>query len=454
MQEVSRERSLIAAWSYAFPALPLSALALSFYVYLPKAYTDLEGVSLGAMGVIILLSRIWDAFLDPWIGRLSDRSLSAHGRRRPWMFLGCFPLAAGVFFLFSPEMRPVWCSADYWFAAWAFLFFFFWTLVNVPYEALGAELSNDYHERTSILAKRDGMVLLGTLCGGALPEIVHRLAPATATEELSRIGVIYGVLVALSVFLCVSRLRERARAPENESAGVLSNRGVMSILGNKPFLVLIASYGIGALGAALPASLILYYVEDVLQSDKGPLFLVLYLLTGFLCLPLWVLLSRRIEKKTTWLLSMAVNTLTFSLVFFLGRGDELWYGILVVLSGIGVGATLAIPSSMQADVIDYDEWQTGARREGLYVGLWSIVKKASAAIGAGLGFLLLERAGYVPTPGIQTLNQSSDFALRGLYAGVPSACNLLAIFVALPYALSKVEHERIRREIEGRQNGQ
>ena len=125
---------------------------------------------------------------------------------------------------------------------------------------------------------------------------------------------------------------------------------------------------------------------------------------------------------------MAINTGAFVGVFFLGPGDAAIYGVLVFLSGIGFGATLAIPSAIQADVIDYDELLTGERREGQYIGLWSISKKFAAAVGIGLGLSLLGMAGYTPNAeqpaGVQ-------MTLRVLYALVPCGLKLVAVALLL-----------------------
>ena len=126
------------------------------------------------------------------------------------------------------------------------------------------------------------------------------------------------------------------------------------------------------------------------------------------------------------------------------------YGVLVFLSGIGFGATLAIPSAIQADVIDYDEWVTGERREGQYIGLWSISKKLAAAVGVGAGLAILGAAGY--TPNVEQSEQVK-FALRTLYALVPSVCNLIAILIALAYPISRKVHENIRKAIDDRNKG-
>ena len=138
-------------------------------------------------------------------------------------------------------------------------------------------------------------------------------------------------------------------------------------------------------------------------------------------------------------------------MFFLGPGDTAIYAVLVVISGIGFGATLALPSSIQADVIDYDELKTGRRREGRYIGLWSIAKKLAAAVGVGVGLAVLGAVGY--TPNAQQ-NETVKLTLRLLYALVPSVCNLLAIGIALNYPISATIHGRIRSAIDRRRAGE
>jgi GPH family glycoside/pentoside/hexuronide:cation symporter len=122
----------------------------------------------------------------------------------------------------------------------------------------------------------------------------------------------------------------------------------------------------------------------------------------------------------------------------------------VFLSGIGLGATLALPSSIQADVIDYDELLTGERREGRYIGLWSIAKKLAAAVGVGAGLSILGLAGYIPNA---EQPEAVLLALRVLYALVPSVCNLIALVIAFAYPISEAAHQRILDAIERRKKG-
>ncbi len=157
-------------------------------------------------------------------------------------------------------------------------------------------------------------------------------------------------------------------------------------------------------------------------------------------LPAWIKLAGRFGKKAAWLGSMALNTCAFSGVFFLGAGDEGLYAVLVILSGLGFGATLALPSAIQADVIDYDEYLTGRRQEGWYIGVWSVVKKLTAAAGVGAGLTILGAMGYQPG---EAQPPEVIQALKVLYALVPSLCNAAAFAIALAYPISQAKHEKI-----------
>jgi GPH family glycoside/pentoside/hexuronide:cation symporter len=435
--------------AYATPAVALAAVGIPVYVHLPKFYTDVVGVSVGTIGALILAARLFDAVSDPLVGWLSDRLRGRHGRRRPLIAVAAVPLAISFALLFSPPDAGA-ATSSIWFGFWLFATFLFWTLVTVPYEALGPELTTDYDERTTILGMRDGFLIFGTLLAAAAPALVGAFLGlgASAAEERVRfyvLGIAYAPLVIATCWWCVAALRERAPRPlrPNTQPGAMSR--------NRPFLILLASYLVAAFGSNLPAALLLYYVEYVLESASANLFLVEYLLTGVVALPAWILLAKRFGKKQTWILSMLLNTGAFIGVFFLGPGDTTAYALLVFLSGLGMGATLALPSSLQADVIDYDELLTGQRREGHYIGVWAVARKAAAALGVGVALPVLGLAGYVPN-----VPQSPDvvFTLRVLYAAVPSVCNLVAIGIALGYPIARAQHTAILAGIQTRRRGE
>ena len=439
--------------AYAAPAFALAVVGIPVYVYLPKFYTDVVGVHITALGYILLAVRLFDAVTDPALGLLSDRTDTRYGRRRPYIFGGSLLLAGSLFFLFNPPMMGR-TAETVWFTVGIFALFLFWTVVTVPYESLGPEITFNYHERTTLFGMRDGALIAGTLAAASAPALIDAVLglPDTGAGERTAffwMSALYGPLVVLSCLWCCAAVRETPRAGDREWSGLLSD--YRQVFRNRPFVILLAAYTVSAVGSNLPATLILYYVEYVLESDKADLFLLVYFVTGVVFMPGWIWLSGRADKKRAWLTAIAVNTGAFIGVFFLGPGDTTMYGVLVFLSGVGLGGTLALPSSIQADVIDYDELRWGRRREGRYIGLWSISKKLAAALGVGVGLSVLGVSGYepnIPQP------EGVRLTLRVLYALVPSLFNLVAFFIALAYPIDGDLHEKIRAGVAARQRGE
>ncbi len=438
--------------AYAAPAFALAVVGIPVYVYIPKFYSDVVGVNITALGYLLFSVRIFDAVTDPALGYISDRTQTRFGRRRPYIAIGSILVAVAMFLLFTPPVAST-SFETVWFAVSIYLLFLFWTAVIVPFESWGPEITFDYHERTSLFGMRDGFLIAGTLAAASSPAAVEWLFSLTPDGPGERdkffwIAVIYAPLLIGTCWWCVLSLRERPTRAEGQQAGLWG--GFRQVTRNRPFVILLVAYSVSAIGNNLPATLILFYVEYVLKSPSADLFLMLYFVTGIIFLPAWISISRRAGKKTAWLASMMINTGAFIGVFFLGPGDAAIYGILVFLSGIGFGATLAIPSAIQADVIDYDELLTGERREGHYIGLWSIAKKFAAAVGIGAGLSILGMAGYTPNT-----EQPAEvvMTLRVLYALVPSLCNLAAIVIAFAYPISSRVHADIRTAIAKRQAG-
>jgi glycoside/pentoside/hexuronide:cation symporter, GPH family len=283
--------------AYGAPAFALAAIGIPIYVHLQKFYTDVVGVDVALLGLLILASRIFDAVTDPILGWISDRTRTRFGRRRPYVLGAAPPLALAIVLLFTPPAALDGSAAAAWFGATIFLVFLFWTAVVVPYESLGPEITFDHDERTTVMGVRDGLLLVGTLVAAVAPAILQAaLGLGESADDERRkffaMSVVYGGLVVLLCAVCVAVVRERAAA-------------------ERP-----------------PATLIFYYVEYVLGA-RADLFLALYFVVGIVCLPGWIVLARRFEKKQAWLAAMAINTGAFLGVFFLGEGQTVAYGVLV-----------------------------------------------------------------------------------------------------------------------------
>jgi GPH family glycoside/pentoside/hexuronide:cation symporter len=442
--------NLSARLAYAVPGFVFALVGIPIYVHLPKFYGDALGVDLRVIGLAILASRIWDAVTDPAVGYLSDHTRSRWGRRRPWIAAGALPLAAAVALLLAPPAADV-RGTGLWMTVLLFVAFLAWTSIQIPHAALGAELAPDYHARTSLYAWRDALFILGTLGAAAAPAVIRAAGgfPLTPDGERSTFKVLaalYAPLLLLLPLWCAAVLREPAVGGRTSSAAPW--RATREALRNEPFRIVLVAYAIGALGSALPGTLILFYVEHVLGAPgQAEIYLALYFLVGFVCLPLWPWLARRIGKKQAWLGAMLLSIGAFSGAAFLDRGQTLAFGAIVLVSGIGLGASFVLPSSLVADAIDFDEVRSGERREGLYFGLWSIVSKASAALGPAVALPTLQWAGYVAN-GEQP--ESVRVALRLLYAAVPCLCYLAAMVVAVRFPIDEARHAEIRATLSAR----
>lgn len=426
-----------------FPAVMLSVLGMTYYVYIPKVYADEYGLNLTLLGVVILLTRVWDGLIDPVIGTLSDHTQSSWGRRKPWIFIGSLFLCLTFFLLLNPIAMFNQSQLILWFAVLSFLFFVFWTAVTVPFEALGVELTFDYDQRTRLLGIRESGILIGTFLASLVPFIATSMAGGHTqiASVLSSISIWYCAFLFASCFLAVLLLIPQVHIHSTKKI----TSGWKELIHNKPFRLLLTAFALTSFGQFLSASLILFYTEHVLGSANGSQFLALYLGVTFLFIPIWLLLTKYLEKRTVWIVSMIGTVIPFLFVLRLGYGDGYWYGIYISLSAVCSGGMLTLPVSMQADVIDVDEYHTGMRREGLFIGVWALFRKWSAAVGTGLAFPVLDWFGY-SSNGEQP--QSALQALSVLYAGVPSLCYLAACILIWFYPVSRAYHQTIRQEID------
>jgi GPH family glycoside/pentoside/hexuronide:cation symporter len=435
--------------AYALPAFAMAVVGIPIYIYIPKFYTDVIGLNISVVGASLLALRLFDAITDPMMGLISDRTTSSHGRRRPYIAVGSLLLAASIVCLFNPPSMGI-PATTAWFIAWLALVFLFWTLTVVPYEALGPELIHDYHERTVLFGYRDGFLIAGTMVAATAPVVIRSLladasGPHADQYVFFMMSIIYAPLIICCCGVCFFIIKEAK--PTKNAASFQLRESLSTTFQNKPFCILLVAFSFSAVAAQMPATLILFYVEYVLESTHAELFLLIYFVSGIALLPAWVWVSRRIGKKAAWMTSMGINTGAFFYVFWLGAGDEWLFGILVFVSGIGFGAGLALPSALTADVIDYDQALSGERREGQYIGVFSVAKKMAGAAGAGLGLWILGSMGYAPG---QPQNPQVVLALRILYALVPCILSIIAFLIAGFYPLSEARHDEILKQIHRR----
>lgn len=417
--------------AYALPAVPLAAAGIPLFIYLPVFYSREIGLDLTLVGAILFLARVWDVVTDPVIGILSDRTPGRFGRRRPWILAGTLPLVLAIHALFLP---PEGAGAVH-LLVWIMVLYLAWTMITLPYQSWGAELSMDYDERTRIAGWREGGVILGTTLATALPVFVTG-EDGGAGPVLAVLGWLAILALPVAVLLAIALIRDE---PQASTVRLPWRQGLAILASNRPFRRLISAYLINGIANGLPATLFLLFVAQVIgEPGQTGLLLFLYFASGVLAVPFWLKLSARIGKHRAWALSMLWVSLIFAAVPFLGAGDFWPYLAVCILSGAGLGADLALPTAMQADVVDVDAAASGERRTGLYFALWGMATKLALAAAVGIAFPVLDLAGF-STSGPN--DATALFTVKALYGLVPLAFKLVAIMLVWRFPLGRRDTE-------------
>jgi Na+/melibiose symporter-like transporter len=217
-----------------------------------------------------------------------------------------------------------------------------------------------------------------------------------------------------------------------------------------PFRQLLFSFLLNAVANAIPATLFLLFVTHVLQvPGKAGLFLFLYFVCAAGAVPFWVAVSRRFGKHQTWSFAMILACLFFVWTPFLDAQSVFWFYVIVAATGFATGADLALPSAINADVIEWDAMQTGYRRPGLFFALWSTASKLSYALAIGIAFPLLELAGF---SAVEVNDAAALTWLAILYGGPCILFKLAAVWMMRSYPITEAVHTRLREQLGNRQS--
>lgn len=434
-------RTLIA---YALPGFVLAVPTIPVYVYLPTLYGDSLGLGLALTGAVLLAARLLDVLTDPLIGKISDRLKWRAGRRKPLILLGGVLAAVALVRIVSP---PDTVTGSY-LLVWSCLLYLGWTLIAIPYAAWGAELRRGYRERLKITSAREVASLSGIVFASALPAILVTTGQAEqqALITLAWATVLIGVPV---VTLLVVRVPEVAAQAGDTRRTILDT--FAGLQNNGPFCRLISAWMINGFANGLPAALFLLYLQYGLGADAEmrPRFILAYFLAGVLAIPLWLALSRRLGKHRTWCVAMALAIVAFAAVPVIPHGAFGAFFAVCLLTGASLGADLALPPAIQADVVDYDAWKNGEARAGLLFALWSMATKFAQALAVGVGLPLVAALGFDPA----AVTAAGVFALKVIYAWLPIVFKLTAVALVWNFSLTERRLLAVQRRLAYRHVG-
>ena len=433
--------SVVNLIDYNVPTIGVGFMFFLVSLYLMKFATDILLISPVMMGFIFGLSRIWDAMTDPLAGYLSDRTNFSMGRRRPWMIVSAPFISLSFLMIWY---QPVGLSVEFaslWIAVAVLLFYSAMTAFNVPHHSLGAELSPNYHERTKVFGVRHMVWNCGSLL--ALLAMHQLIVGNNPKKDAFDIALIAGLITFALIIWTVFRIHERK---EYQGRGEKNPITAFSdVLKNKHAVLLLIVFFIENLGFATIGILTPYVAEYiVLRPDRTAIYIFTYLIPCILSVPLWIAVSKRIGKKKTWLISMGLTGFGFGGMFFLYPGADTLILTLAFLCGVGGGSGAAMAPSIQSDVIDYDEYLTGKRKEGTYFASWNLVFKTATGITFMITGFVLGASGFVPN---QDQTETAKFAILVLYALFPFFCYLIGGIILTRFSLNESAHQKIRQAL-------
>ncbi|MCC6855240.1 MAG: MFS transporter [Microbacteriaceae bacterium] len=415
-----------------FATLP--GLVLVFYL------TDTLGIAALAAGLLVTVAKVWDVIIDPVIGARSDRSLARHGSRRPYMLAGA--IALPVFFVLTfavpagvgPVVAGIWVLIAFMITATAF------SLFQVPYIALPAELASGYDERTRLISARVVVLTIAILLFGAgAPEI------RDAFED-EHVGYLVMAIVAglvIGVGMLISSFVARRGTPTEVPVFSLADnyrKGFAALRRSQPFRALLLTFLLQGLATGLMLAGAQYVARWVLDSGVTILFLSL-IAPAILFAPLWAIVSRRMGKERTFLLASAlfgVAALSMTLlIWFPGE----WLYAPVALAGAGYAGMQSLPMSMLPDVISHDATKSGAGSAGTFGGVWTAGETTGMAFGATVLTIVLAASGYLESVGGQVVTQP-DSAIAGIvlsFSVVPAVIIAASLISFARYPLRKAD---------------
>jgi GPH family glycoside/pentoside/hexuronide:cation symporter len=364
------------------------------------------------------------------------------------------PIAATFVMVFAPPGALEGWALVAWMAAAVIGFYSAMTVFFVPHLSLGAELSKSYHERSRLFGIRHAFYTFGSILSLISFYFLIR-AEQRGASAVRELALYLSVGTALVMGALIAYAGSRLREPAEYQGRVIANpfRAISDIWGNQHARLLIVVTFIEHIGSAAIGVLTLFVAQYVVGAPLlAPLFILCYMVPSTVSVPLWIPLSRRFGKIRLWMFSMLLTGVSFGAMFALPFLDTIavksvYIAVAAVFAGLAAGCGGTISPSVQSDVIDYDEYVTGERKEGSYFAAWNFVYKGGMGVMLLLTGFVLQLAGFVPN---QPQTMTVQVAMVTLYGLFPLVCYLVGAALFSRFTLDEQAHAEIRRELDQR----
>ncbi|GAA1820583.1 glucuronide transporter [Agromyces neolithicus] len=408
-------------------------------------YTDVAGIAAAAAGTLLLVVRVFDAFADVLAGRIVDRTYSKRlGKFRPFILFGSLPLLLLSVATFSIPQIGESGMLLYAYLTYAALGLAY-SLVNIPYGSLAGAMTRDSSERAKLASARTiGAMIVGAGLGIFIAPLITPDRDLQSVFTWMTVGfVVVGFALYMFTFFTAKETvkRDVARVSMKQSFAILKS--------NTPLLLLCLSSFVFLTGMLALSTVQLYYLRDVLHAL--PLYAVLSIIQIALTFGLAVVVPtivRRFGKRTGYIgggLIMVVG----GLVVFLSPPSAVWLAFAgLVLCYVGLVLVNMLVWALEADTVEYGEWKTGVRAEGIIYALFSFTRKTGQAVGGALAAYALAIGGYVA--GVESQSVEAEWGIRAAAGLLPAVAAGLAVLIMFFYPLTDKRHREIVAEIEER----
>ncbi|WP_306232696.1 glucuronide transporter [Agrococcus beijingensis] len=414
-------------------------------MFLLVYYTDVAGIGAAAAGTLLLVVRIFDAFADVFAGRIVDRTYSKRfGKFRPFILFGSLPLLLLSFLTFNVPQIGETGMLIYAYLTYAALGLAY-SLVNIPYGSLAGAMTQSSSERARLSSARTiGAVIVGAVLGIVVAPLITPERDLQTLFTFMTLGfVVVGFALYMFTFFTAKETvrRDVTKVTMRQSFAILKH--------NRPLAMLCISSFFFLTGMLAMSTVQLYYLRDVLQAIElyAAVSIVQIIGTfGIGAMMPWIV--RTLGKRNAYMLGGAVVVLG-GVTAFMAPTTLPWLGFAgLAIATLGVSFNGMLVWALEADTVEYGEWKTGVRAEGIIYALFSFTRKTGQAIGGALAAYALAVGGYVA--GAAEQSEAADLAIRAAVGLVPAIFSLLAVGVMVLYPLTDARHREIVAEIEQR----
>ena len=438
---ITEKLSIKMKLGYGIGDLAFNLLINATSVYLLFFYTEIFGITGTAAGIIFLISKFWNAAIDPFIGAAIDRTKTRWGSKRPYMLFGAIPTAIIFYMVFAaPELES---NLRFMYGLITFLLFnSLFALTNVPYAALTATMTSDSKERSSLTGFRMTCGIIGMLLAAVLMKpLVNLFGGGAAGYRVA--SAIFAVFAVVIIFISFSNVREKVTEHHDEQKSVSLN---LKALGkNYPFILLVLAFVISAIAVYTIVMMVNYYFkynfnnEGMTSAAFGTIFI-----SAIIFIPFWVYVANKTSKRTAFVSGLMIFTVTLISIYFVDNLTISRLLMILAVSGAGMSAYMFFPWAMVADTVEYSIWKSGVRQEGFIYGFFVFGLKFAQAVAGFIAGFALDQVGFVANT---TQSPETLEGIKIIMTLIPVGFISVSIILILFYPINAQMHQKMLDDI-------